>query len=91
MSKIHDEGKFEDEIATHLVNHGGYEHLPSEEFDRERGIFPDVVVSFVKETQPERWKRLETAYKGNARKRFLQDLTSAMDLLFPLPVECWIK
>ncbi|WP_101294157.1 type I restriction endonuclease subunit R [Halegenticoccus soli] len=79
MSKIHDEGKFEDEIAAHLVNYGGYEHLPSEEFDRERGIFPDVVVSFVKKTQPERWERLETAYKGNARKRFLQDLASAME------------
>ncbi|WP_256288299.1 type I restriction endonuclease subunit R [Halobellus inordinatus] len=79
MSKIHDEESFEDFIASHLVEHGGYEHLPSEEFDREQGIFPDVVVSFVKETQPEKWEKLETAYKGNARKRFLQDLTSAME------------
>ncbi|RQH01816.1 type I restriction endonuclease subunit R [Natrarchaeobius oligotrophus] len=79
MSKIHDEGNFEDFIASHLVEHGGYERLPSEEFNREQGIFPDVVVSFVKETQPEKWEKLETAYKGNARKRFLQDLTSAME------------
>jgi type I restriction enzyme R subunit len=79
MSKIHDEENFEDFITSHLVDHGGYEYLPSEEFDRERGIFPDVVVSFVKETQPGKWDKLETAYKGNARKRFLQDLTSALE------------
>lgn len=79
MSKIHDEESFEDFIASHLIEYGGYEDLPSEEFDRERGSFPDVVVSFVKETQPDKWKKLETAYKGNARKRFLQDLTSAME------------
>jgi len=75
----YDEESFEDSIASHLVEHGGYEYLPSEEFDRERGIFPDVIVSLVKETQPEKWEKLETAYKGNARKRFLQDLTSAME------------
>jgi len=79
MSKIHDEESFEDLIASYLVKHGGYERLPSEEFDREHGIFPDIVVSFVKETQLEKWEKLKTAYQGNARKRFLQDLTSAME------------
>lgn len=79
MSKIHDEQNFEDGITSHLVEHGGYEHLPSEEFDRKRGIFPDIIVSFVKDTQPERWEKLKTAYKGNAQKRFLQDLTSALE------------
>ncbi|WP_306061336.1 type I restriction endonuclease subunit R [Natronococcus wangiae] len=79
MSKIHDEESFENFISSHLIEYSGYEYLSSEEFDRERGIFPDVVVSFVKETQPKKWEKLETAYKGNARKRFLQDLTSAME------------
>lgn len=79
MSKIHDEGTFEDEIANYLVTHAGYEYLPSEEFDQERGMFPDIVMSFVKETQRKKWEKLETAYQDNARKRFLQDLTSAME------------
>jgi len=78
-SGIYDEGSFEDAIAAHLVEEGGYERLPSEEFDRERGIFPDVVVSFVKDTQPEKWQKLETAYQGNAKQRFLQELTSALE------------
>ncbi|WP_435333442.1 type I restriction endonuclease subunit R [Haloarchaeobius sp. TZWWS8] len=77
--KIHDEESFEKNIETCLVEQGGYERVPHEEFDRQRGIFPDVIVSFVKETQPNKWDKLETAYKGNARKRFLQDLTSALE------------
>lgn len=78
MSKQYDEGAFGDAIEAQLTDHGGYESLPSEEFDPERGIFPDVVVSFVKDTQPNKWAKLETAYK-NAEKRFLQDLTSALE------------
>mgnify|MGYP000112016088 CR=1 FL=1 len=76
---IYDEHAFEDAIEAHLLQQGGYEQISSEEFDAERGIFPDIVVSFVKETQLEKWEKLETAYKGNARKRFLQDLTSALE------------
>ncbi|MBX0296994.1 type I restriction endonuclease subunit R [Haloarcula nitratireducens] len=83
---IYDEHAFEDAIEAHLLQHGGYEQLPAEEFDAERGIFPDVVVSFVKETQPDKWEKLETAYKGNARKRFLQDLTSALENLGTLEI-----
>lgn len=75
----HDEGQFETEIVAHLVDHGGYERLASESFDRERALFPDVAVSFVKETQPERWEKLETAYKDNAEEAFLRDLVSALE------------
>jgi len=78
MSKPYDEAAFEDEIAAALLDRG-YTRVPSGGFDAERGIFPDEVVSFVKETQPEAWTKLETAHKGNARKRFLQELTSALE------------
>lgn len=76
---IYDEGAFEDHIEAHLTQHGGYEKLSSEEFDRERAIFPDVVVSFVKETQPEKWHQLENAYQDGARDAFLRDLVSALE------------
>jgi type I restriction enzyme R subunit len=75
----YDEGAFEDYIKGHLTEHGGYESLLSEEFDRERGIFPDVAVSFVQETQPEKWAQLEAAYQDGARDAFLRDLTSALE------------
>ena len=70
MSKQYDEAAFEDEIAAALLKRG-YTRVPSDDFDAERGIFPDEVVSFVQETQPEAWEQLETAHKGSARERFL--------------------
>ncbi|NHN42531.1 type I restriction endonuclease subunit R [Halorubellus sp. JP-L1] len=88
MSKDHEEGAFEKAIEAHLVEEDGYESIPSDEFDQERGIFPSVVISFVQETQPEKWKKLETAYKGNARKQFLQQLTSALENQGTLNVLC---
>ena len=75
----HEESEFEKEIFDHLIEHAGYEEIDSDAFDRERGLFPDVVVSFVEETQPERWEQLETAYKGNAEEAFLRDLVSALE------------
>jgi len=78
MTKPYDEAEFEDEIAVALLERG-YTRIPSRGFDAERGIFPDEVISFVKETQPEAWGKLETAYKTNARERFLQELTSALE------------
>ena len=78
MSKPYDEKEFEDEIAAALLERG-YTRVPSGDFDAERGLFPDEVVSFVQETQSEAWEKLETAYKSNARERFLQELTSALE------------
>ena len=78
MSKPYDEAAFEDEIVAALLSRG-YTRVPSDGFDAERGIFPDEVVSFVQETQPEAWQKVVTAYKGNARERFLQELTSALE------------
>jgi type I restriction enzyme R subunit len=78
MSKQYDETAFEDEIAAALLKRG-YTRVPSDDFDAERGIFPDQVISFVQETQPEAWEQLETAHKGSARERFLQELTSALE------------
>ena len=78
MSKPYDEKAFENEIASALLDRG-YVEMPSDRFDAERGLFPQQIVSFVKETQPEAWEKLETAHKGNARQRFLQELTSAIE------------
>jgi type I restriction enzyme R subunit len=81
MSKIYDEESFEDAIHAHLCRHGGYEQLPSEDFDAERGFFPDTVVSFVRETQPETWADLETRLGGDTQEEFLRQLDSALSRL----------
>jgi type I restriction enzyme R subunit len=81
MSKIYDEESFEDAICAHLCQHGGYERLPSGAFDAERGVFPDTVVSFVRETQPDVWTDIETRLGGDTREQFLRQLDSALSRL----------
>lgn len=81
MSKIYDEESFEDAIEAHLRQYGGYNELSSEQFDVERGIFPDTVIGFVKETQSDKWADLETKLRGNTREEFLKQLDSALDRL----------
>ncbi|EMA43114.1 type I restriction endonuclease subunit R [Halococcus saccharolyticus] len=81
MSKIYDEESFGDAIEAHLCEHGGYTTLSSDDFDTERGFFPDTVVSFVKETQPGKWSELETRLGDDPRDEFLTQLDSALDRL----------
>lgn len=81
MTKIYDEESFGDAIEAHLCEHGGYEKLPSTRFDAERGFFPDTVVSFVKDTQPDKWDALETKLGGDPREEFLRQLDSALSRL----------
>ncbi|MFC7137296.1 hypothetical protein ACFQRB_14245 [Halobaculum litoreum] len=82
MSNQYDEQAFETHIESQLLDRG-YEQIHKSNFDAERGIFPGVVVSFVQETQPDQWAKLENAYKGKAEERFLRELTSAQRITAP--------
>lgn len=82
--RLYHEHAFEDAIEAYLVKHGGYDVLDPTSFDAELALFPDTVVDFVQETQPESWNSLETAYQERARKEFLRQLEDALDRQNPL-------
>jgi type I restriction enzyme R subunit len=50
----HSEFAFETVIEAHLLQHG-YGRVLDESFDRERAIFPQTVLGFIRETQPAEW------------------------------------
>jgi len=54
----HSEAAFETVIETHLLA-GGYARIAPEGFDRERAIFPEPVLAFIRETQRKDWDKLE--------------------------------
>ena len=60
---IHTEETFEALIEAHLVEHGGFDTAPPTVYDRERAVIPDILVDFVKATQPKAWVKLE-AHQG---------------------------
>ncbi|MEN6427283.1 MAG: DEAD/DEAH box helicase family protein [Phycisphaerales bacterium] len=74
----HTEGTFETVIETYLLDHG-YVTISREGFDRGRAIFPEIVLAFIKETQPKEWSKLEALHGGKTGEQVLSDLCKWMD------------
>ncbi len=79
MSDVrHSEAAFETVIEAHLLSHG-YVSIPRESFDRERAIFPETVLCFIRETQSKEWSRLEALHGERTGEQVLTDLCKWMD------------
>ena len=48
-------------------------------FDRERAIFPETVLAFIRETQPKEWAKLEALHGDKTDEQVLCDLCKWMD------------
>ncbi len=78
MAGRHSEAAFETVIEAHLLGHG-YVGVPREGFDRERAIFPETVLAFIRETQPKEWSKLEALHGERTGEQVLGDLCKWMD------------
>lgn len=56
----HSEAAFETVLEAHLLDHG-YTQIVSG-YDRERAIFPDLAIQFIRATQPKGWAKLEALF-----------------------------
>ena len=74
----HSESSFETVIEAHLLAHG-YVSVPNDGFDRERAIFPETILTFISETQPKEWTRLEALLGEQTGAQILRDLCAWMD------------
>ncbi|MEW5977588.1 MAG: hypothetical protein AB1898_17480 [Acidobacteriota bacterium] len=54
-------------------------HVPREGFGRERSIFPETVLAFIRETQPKEWAKLEALHGEKTGEQILADLYKWMD------------
>jgi type I restriction enzyme, R subunit len=78
MTRRHTEAAFETVIEAHLLDHG-YSALSREGYDRDRAIFPETVLGFIRETQPKEWARLESLHGDKTGDQVLTDLCKWMD------------
>ena len=69
---------FETVIEAHLLTNG-YVSVNPAEFDRERALFPDVVLAFIRETQPKEWAKLEALHGPRTGEQIIGDLCKWMD------------
>ena len=72
------EAAFETVIETHLLDNG-YVPVAGEGFDRDRAIFPETVLVFIRETQPRQWAKLEALLGEKTGEQVLADLCKWMD------------
>ena len=75
---IHTEESFEAEIEAHLLAHG-YESLSSKDFNRELALFPQLIIDFVRATQPKTWQKLESILKETLDALFIQEVAKVMN------------
>src|SRR5689334_5434333 len=74
----HSEAAFETVIEAYLLQHG-YVPIGPENFDRDRAIFADVALGFIRETQPDEWAKLEMLHAEKTGEQILGDLCKWMD------------
>ena len=74
----HSEGAFETVIEHHLLQHG-YVGVDRNGFDRERAVFPETVLAFIRDTQPKEWAKLEALHGAKTGEQVLTDLCKWMD------------
>src|SRR5438045_1783732 len=72
------EAAFETALSATLLA-GGYVKVSPDDFDRERAIFPNVVLDFIRETQLKQWEKLEALHGTKTGERILTDLCKWMD------------
>ncbi len=71
---MHRESNFEHSIEQSLLLHGGYVKGDLLAYDKKLAIFPDEVVAFIQDTQPEFWERFSTLNNGNAKAVLIESL-----------------
>ena len=70
MTSRHSESAFESVIEGHLLQYG-YVSVDREGFDRERAIFPEAVLAFIRQTQPTEWAKLEAPHDTKTGEQIL--------------------
>jgi type I restriction enzyme R subunit len=79
VAESYKEKTFEDFIETYLLVIEKYIQLPESEYNRELAIFPDEVIRFIRDTQPEKWKKLESQLGKDTEKAVIDALVKFLD------------
>lgn len=77
-SAYYTESAFETVIETHLLGKG-YQQIAESNYDKDRAIFPQTILTFIQQTQPKEWAKLEALHGDKTGEQVLNDLCSWMD------------
>lgn len=74
------EQHFETEIERFLLEEGGYVQGKNTEYNKELALFEKDVIAFIRQTQPQKWERLEAGQKENATAILMKALCQELDV-----------
>ena len=74
----HREIVLEQHLVEQLVRKQGYVERSPGDFDRDLALDRALVLRFVRETQPEDWKKLEAQYTGSTEAEFFKQLEKGL-------------
>lgn len=86
MTTIHTEKTFETAIVESLAAQGGYSQGEASDYSVELGMFKADIISFIQETQPDKWAKLEAVHGADCPNRLIQRLYKELDLRGSLDV-----
>jgi len=86
MSDIRTEKTFETAIIESLIEQGEYGQGNADDYSIELGMFKSDVISFIQETQAEKWTKLEAVHGKDCPHRIIQRLYKELDLRGSLDV-----
>ena len=75
MTKGHKEEDFEDEIVKVLID-GGYKQRFPKDFNKKLFLDSELFIQFLKDSQPDSWKKLE---EDNDEEEILKKLTDEIE------------
>jgi len=73
-SSLHQEFVLEEHLVSQLVQNQGYIERNPHDYDCALALDKELVLRFVRQTQPDAWKRLEAQYTTSAEAEFLKQL-----------------
>lgn len=74
------EKAFEDAIVKSLTNGGGYQLGNATNFKRELAFDQVILLQFIKNSQPEEWKRLSDIHRQTVEQKFIDRLCQELNL-----------
>lgn len=75
MSLEDSETRFEQDIETSLLNQGYRKILPTE-YDLEKNLFFNVLLEFIKSSQPKEWAKYERTYGSASKEKLYRRLNN---------------
>jgi type I restriction enzyme R subunit len=79
QQSVTNEKAFEEAIESSFIEKGGYLKGDSKDFSRDAAIDTKTLFAFLKESQPNEWKKLLSVHGTDVETKFLQRLTKELD------------